>query len=288
VGRTAAAYEFDSIRRILLVQLRFLGDVLLCTPAIRAVRRAYPEARIEFLTSAQGVDVLGGNPNLDEILVWRPGLLEEWRLRRELLRRAYDAVVDFQSMPRTARLVRSSRAPIRVGVRGRGPRNRSYTRLVEREQELIFITRVKMQALAPLGVEPVRDLGLDIVVGEAERKRARAIWAEHGLDGAPTVAISAVAREAWKQWGAARWATVADGLLEAGFRVLLTSGPGEHGQVESVARAMRGAPVFDYGRTTLRELAAIYQRCALWVGNDGGPKHVASAAGVPTITVFRW
>lgn len=279
------------IQRVLFIQLVKMGDVLLCTPAIRAGRAMFPDARVEFLTDPFGADALTGNPYLDEILVYRRGLRHEWSLLREVRKRGYDLVADFHSVPRTARVVLASGAARRLGVRGRGPRNRAYTQLVPKTAGPVYIARQKLGVLAPLGLDAWSgvDLMLEIVVGEAEQTFAREIWHRHGLDGPqPVVAISPVSHEAIKQWGAERWAAVGDGLTAAGVRVLITSGPGEREQAAAVAERMAAPVVWDYGRTTVRELAALYQRCALWVGNDGGPKHVAAAAGTPTLTVIRY
>jgi len=274
--------------RILLIQLRYMGDVLLCTPAVRAARTAHPGARLEFLTDALGADVLAGNPHLDEVITWRSGLRAELRLARELRRRCYDLSVDFHSAPRSARFTLAAGAPRRLGVQGRGPRNRAYTDLVPKQGREVYVAVQKLGVLAPLGVEPGgRDLSLQISVGEAERARVAELWARHALEGERVVAVSAVALHAFKQWGAGRWARVADALAAAGYRVLLTRGPGEEEQLHAVTRAMPGAAPPTAAPATLRELAAIYERCALWVGNDGGPKHVAVAAGTPTLTVIR-
>lgn len=277
--------------RILLVQLRYMGDVLLCTPAIRSIRKAYPEARIELLTASPGADALAGNPHLDGILVWQPGWRAQWALAREIRHRGYTLVVDFQSTPRTARLVRATRAPRRVGIRGRGPRNWSYTDLVPKVRGPVYTARQKVGVLAPLNIHAPAgdDLSLDIIVSAADREWAETVWKRWGLDGArPVVAISPVSREPFKQWGTDRWAEVADALAAAGAKLLLTAGPGERSQVEEVVRRMHHPAVWDYGRTTLRQLAALYERCELWVGNDGGAKHVAAAIATPTITVIRW
>lgn len=281
----------DSVpRRFLLIQLRNMGDVLLCTPAVRVLRHAYPKARIDFLTGRLGADALTGNPHLDDILIWPGALAEKWRLLRELRRRRYDAVVDFQSHPRTFRIVWASGAPRRVGIRKRGPRNLAYTDLVAREHGPVYMAQQKLALLAPLGIDvsTTDDLSLDIAIGVAERERAREIWWQQGLDnGRPTVAVSAVVREPYKQWGAARWAEAADAIADAGANILLSSGPGERTQVEAVVRQMRHSAVWDYGATTIPQLAALYERCELWVGNDGGAMHVAVAAGLPTVAVFR-
>ncbi|HEX9106397.1 MAG TPA: glycosyltransferase family 9 protein, partial [Longimicrobiales bacterium] len=276
------------IRRILLMQLKWMGDVLMCTPAIRAVRRAYPEATIDFATGVEGAAVLEGNPHLDEVLVWRrgrAGLAMLWQIAR----RHYDAVVDFRSTPRDAWYVLASRARIRAGMRGRGPRTLAYTHLFEWGQGPRYMAARKLEPLRALGIEPPAspEAALELVTSERERAWARETLARHALAGGPIVAVSPVTRVHYKQWGAEKWAAVADALAGAGARVLITSGPGELEQARAVAQRMKHHAVFDYGRTSIRQLAALYEHCALWVGNDGGAKHIAVAVGTPTVTVFR-
>ena len=282
------------IRRVLLMQLKWMGDVLMCTPAIRAVRRAFPQAKLDFVTGVEGAAVLEGNPHLDEVLRWRRGVRGSWRTAWEIARRRYDAVVDFRSTPRDAWFVLASGARIRAGMRGRGPRTLAYTQLFEWAQGPRYMAARKLEPLRALGIEPgpPHDLALELVVSAAERAWAQDALACHGLDAAgapaaPIVAVSPVTRIHYKQWGAEKWAAVADALAGAGARVLITSGPGELEQARAVAQRMRHPAVFDYGRTTIRQLAALYERCALWVGNDGGAKHIAVAVGTPTLTVFR-
>jgi ADP-heptose:LPS heptosyltransferase len=284
----------ETVQRVLLVQLAQLGDVLHCTPAIRAARRALPHARIDFLSRGPGVDALQGNPCLDDVLGYPKGLPAVLGLVREIRRRRYDVVVDFHSNPRTAPVVAASGVPVRIGLRGRGPRNRAYTRLFSRDEmagSYSAAHKVDLLRQAGFQVPPGadEDLALDVAIGESERRWAEVVWRRLGIsDHRPTVVLSAVSREGYKNWGLGRWAEVADGLIEAGAQVLLTNGPGELEQVEAVAGKMRAKPFWNHGATSVREMAALYERCDLWVGNDGGPKHLAVAAGVPTVTVIRW
>ena len=279
-----------SIRRLLLLQPRWMGDVLLATPAIREARRAFPNAKIDFATEGAGGEVLRKNPYLDEVLVDRKKLGSRLRLLSRVAAGGYDAVVDFRSTGSTAQLALVSRARIRVGVRGRGPRNRVYTHLVERQELDLYAARHKLDMLRVLGVDTagVCDLSLDLTIEATDRAAAERIWQENRLESERVVAISPVSREEYKQWGAAKWAEVADGVAGLGARALLTSGPGELDQVREVAGLMQSKPLWDYGRTTIAGLAAILERCVLWIGNDGGTKHIAAAAGVPTISIGRW
>jgi heptosyltransferase III len=262
---------------LLLVQLYHLGDVMLTTPAIRAARRAFPKARIDFATRSLGAQALEGNPHLDHILI-DPSFAH--------LRRAhYDAVIDMHSVPRSAPITWATRAHVRVGIRGSWPRNYAYTRLFEREPGHVYMALQKLRMLAPLGIDvAAADLRLEIAMDEGQRARAQQLLVSLQQ---PIVAISPVAKHEFKQWGALKWAAVADALAVQGASILITSGPGEEAQAEAVARAMKQPALWQYGRTSVRELAAIYAQCALWLGNDGGPKHLATAAGTPTITVNR-
>jgi heptosyltransferase-3 len=281
-------------QRFLLVQLAAMGDVILCTPALRALRQAFPDSRIDFLTRGPGLDALAGNPYLDQILAYPTPVRQRLELVRRIRQVGYDVVVDFHSNPRTAQVVALSGARFRIGWRGRGPRNLAYTHLMPKERiagSYSAWRKVDMLQLLRIDTEPdgETDLELDVAVGPSDRAWAAETWTRLGVDGErPVVAISAVSREAFKNWGADRWASLADSLIDAGARVLLTNGPGELPQVEAVVRHMQHAPAWNHGPTTVRQLAALLERCAFWIGNDGGPKHVAVAAGLVTITLFRW
>ena len=269
----------DAVQRILLLQLYHLGDVILTTPAIRAARNAFPNARIDFVTNALGAQALQDNPHLDSVLI-RPRLWDIFRAR-------YDAVVDLHSVPRTARVVAASRARRRIGLRGRGPRNLAYNHLLPREQRSVYMALQKTRLLAPLGVDAEKaDLALEMSLTNEHRSWAENTFKQYKL-GERVVAVSPVSRHEFKQWGAHNWAQVADALAEQGTQILITSGPGEEAQAEAVATRMKHKAVWQYGNTTVRQLAALYERCGLWIGNDGGPKHMAVAVKTRTITVYR-
>lgn len=267
------------IKRVLLIQLHHLGDVILATPAARAARSLLPGARIDFLTGPLGAQALEANPHIDNVLV-NPG----WR---ELRRARYDAVYDMHSVPTTAVPTFVTGAKIRVGIRGRGPRNLAYTKLLEKERGGVYMARQKMRLLHDLGVkENLANASLVMTIRDEDREWAASMLQKNDMFD-PVVAISPVAKHQYKQWGAENWAAVADAIAEMGASVLISSGPGEEAQAEAVVSKMKQPALWQYGRTTVRQLAAIYEQCTVWVGNDGGPKHIAVAAGTPTVTVYR-
>ncbi len=272
--------------RILLIQLGRLGDVLLGTPAIRSLREAIPAAEIDFLTRPAFAPILEVNPSLDRVRRYTPRRTEAALLREAFGPDRYDVVVDFQSTPHSAILARLTRAPMRIGWDKRY--RIGYTHRLRQSGEHVYAAAHKVELLRPLGVA-VGSLRLELPVSAADREHAAALWERLGWPvDAPAAALSPVSRRSYKRWPLDRFAAVGDALSRRfGGRLLITSGPGEEHVARTVAETMREPAVWDYGRTTLGQLAAIYERCALWVGNDNGPKHIAAAVGTPTVTIFR-
>jgi heptosyltransferase III len=291
-GNTAAgntAPAFGAFPRILVIRLRRFGDLLLATPTLRAIRLAYPAARIEVLAQAGFHQVLIGNPNIDDVLVLERGFAALGRLLTTCRRRNYDAVLDLQSSSRSVPFVLASRARIRVGWKKRWGRDWVYNRLVPGWNDPVYVARNTLRSAAVIGVPPPTDLRLELPVSAADRAKAASLFASAGIDSTRLIiGLSVVATAAYKAWPPESYAVLADRLIKThGAQVVLTNGPGELEQVRAVVKRMHERPaLWDYGQTTIQELGALYERCHLWIGNDGGPKHVATAAGCPTIVII--
>lgn len=274
--------------RILLIQLRRIGDVLMTTPALRALRHAYPSAHITYLTEPPSHQVFTHNPHVDE--VWAVPRHGSWRERLALfsqLRRArFDLVIDFFSNPASALMTRVTGAQRRIGFDFRG-RRWAYTDRVALPEARQYVPLDKGTLLAPLGValgSPLPELPL----GEAERTAASALLASLGVaPGDFLVALMPVSRQPYKVWPLDRFARIADWLIERhGAKVLFVHGPGEEEPVRAVRAAMRQAALPDHPVPGLLELAALLERCRLYVGNDAGPRHFAIAVGTPSVGIF--
>lgn len=277
--------------RVLLVQLRAMGDVLLCTPAIRQLRRALPNARLDFVAFPPEAAVLARNPWLDRVLPYHHGAAAGLRRTASLALAGYDAVLvfHFHYMVRASALSALVPAKLQAGFLGLERRRWRYTYVLATEPRVqVYHGWSKVELLRAVGVEgDPEDLNLEIFPEERDGAWAEAELARLGLGRARVVALSGVARLQKKAWGAERWARVADALAEAGYDVLLTHGPGEREQAARIAAAARAPVTWDHAPTTVHQMAALLQRCAAWVGNDGGLRHVAVAAGIPTFAVAR-
>ncbi len=275
-------------RRILLTQLRRIGDVMMTTPAVAAVRAAFPEAHLTYVTEAPAQHIFRHSRDVDEVLVAPRGKAPGRLLRfvRALRRRRFDVAVDFFGNPRSALLAWLSGAPRRIGFDFRG-RRRLYTEPVALTGRAAYSGDHKAALVEPLGVQ-VTDLTPRLPLSAAEREVVHADVAALGVRAEDLfVVLWPISRQPYKRWPLAHYARLADILIERyGAKVLLYYGPGEEDVTNAVRLEMRHTALPDYPAVDLLEMAALFERAHLFIGNDGGPRHFAVAVGTPTLTVF--
>lgn len=277
-----------STGRILISRMKFIGDVLLTTPVIRALRAKFPDSFIAYLGDSRAVSLLRHNPLLNEIIGYdfsRPAILEQPRVMFLIRRRKFDVFIDLFSNPRTALLARASGAAARIGkeVKGRGA---LYTHRILDDGKPKTAIQFHYQYVRPLGVEPTH-WRTEIFLTPDERREAAIYVKWQGLDpDRPIVGIHPGATWPAKRWQVERFAELVD-LLAAKLRVqtVVTQGPGDAEVVAQVSRLATGnltvLPVLP-----LRQLAAVIASFAVYVSNDCGPMHIGPAVGTPTIGLF--
>jgi lipopolysaccharide heptosyltransferase II len=285
-GQPVNRHRFPNV---LLIRPRKIGDVVLCTPLFRALRKELPAARISFLTGGVYSQLLEENPHLDEVIPY-PTDGHQTRylcLARYLRRQRYDAVIDCFSSPATARLAWFAHAPHRIGQRLWG-RAWAYTDPVSTESTPRFLVQSLGDLLAPLGI-PVGDVQPELHLSPERVRAARERLKVLGVKpGEFLVALVPGAEERAKLWPPERYAWIADWLIaELGARILLLHGPGEQALAMAVRQAMKEealppVPAVQH----LGDLAALISACRLYVGADVGTRHIAIALGVPTIGIF--
>ncbi len=272
-------------RRILLMQLRAIGDVILTTPAIRVLRRHFPEARIDFLANAAPAEVLENNPHLHEVLIYPyspndlGGLI---RQAQKLRHKRYDVVIDFLGTAATALLSRFSGAPVRVGYRLRF-RRIAYTHHEIGYRGDIYNALTKFSLLRPLGINEAESAPEMFVPAEEERW-ANDYFDRTGLANQSVIALAPQAKRLLRRWPGDGFAAVASWMQDQGHRVILIWAPGERDYIETVSKKIRPEPIISEP-TSLMQSAALLKRCRLLVCNCGGAKHVAVAVGTRTFTI---
>lgn len=287
------------VRRIGVFKFRNIGDVLMITPSLRALRESFPNARITAAVNAVTDAMLQGNPHLDRILVYDrtsrkqslpAQLIEEFRFFREIRRSRFDLTIDFTSGDRPAGYSLLSGAGCRLGFRtwqvGWNWRNRAYTRRIPYPRERMHEVERHQLLLDLIGIRR-SDPSLVLRVDESARR-----WAEEivrPMRPARVVHLHPVARWLFKCWDDARMAAVIDWLeLEKGARVVVTGSDNanEMAKTENIVRSCRSRPLVLSGRTTLGQVAAISSLADCFFGVDTAPMHAAAAVGTPVVCLF--
>ena len=279
------------MHNVLIIKLRYIGDVLLSTPVIRAIRTAYPNARVTAAVNRGTESVLALNPDVDEVLiVERRSLLRQLRFALDLRSRRFDCVLDLTDGDRSAILSWFSGASVRIGFnlehRWRG---RLYTSVVDpRGAHNTHQIERNLAALRPLGVEAAaRSPVLNVSQHDEAAARQVIDEIEPSSLATPLVMLQPGARYWFKAWPVERFAELADRLSSAyGCRVLIGGDRSELPVAEKIRQLARCAPVVVTGRLTLLQFAAILKHCSLVVGNDSGAMHIAAAMGTPLVALF--
>ncbi len=270
-------------RKALFIQLRRIGDVLMCTPSVRAFKKRYPECKLDFLTELP--DVLQNNAHIDYIRFVDHSrefnFSYQFNLIRGIRATHYDLVVDFFATARSAYYSFLSGAKTRLSY-GYGHRRWAYNLVPNKKDKAIYAAADRLNLLAAIDVPP-DGLELDFIPSDADRDEARQALSDCRD---PIITMSPVSRRDYRRWPPEKFSALADQLVnQLDATILVLAGPGEKDIAEQVVKHSKS----DIGLLcveTLGKLGAIFERSRLHIGNDNGPKHLAVACGAPTLTIF--
>jgi predicted lipopolysaccharide heptosyltransferase III len=287
-----ARWDWGRVRRVLVVRLRSIGDTVLATPSLHALRRFLPGARIDVLLEDWVAPLLEGSADVDRVInVRRKSKSSRLRVARLLRAENYDVAYNLHGGSTAALLMRASGARHCVGYA-----DYSYASLHNhaappsselwgREQ-----THSAEQQLALLGWTgvPVTDRPSTrlAITPEASEVVARRLREEAGLEDAQLFAlIHPAAAFDTKTWAAENFARIVERLAARGIRSVAVAAPGEAEVIEKV-RAQSAAPLAGFTDLRLSELTALAARARLFVGNDSGVAHIAAAVSTPQVVIF--
>ena len=289
-----APVDWTAVRRVLLVRMDNLGDVVLVTPLLRALRAALaPGARLDLLASPGGAALAPVLPHVDEVHAWRAswqdaaGTLPVDPQREAALidlMRGYDAVVvstSFSQSPWPAAYAAYlAGAPVRVGQsREFGGSVLSSWVLPAADDESAHQVDRGLRMLAAAGV-PGRGPELELVVPAQAQARAAQVLAAAGSDGAPLVLLAPGASAPARRYP--RYAEVVAGLREQGARVVVVGTASEQSLVEQVSGGVNAV----VGQLDVPALVAAVAAADAVVTNNSGSMHLADAVGTPSVVLF--
>jgi ADP-heptose:LPS heptosyltransferase len=305
--RSAPPHLADA-RRIVVVRLDEIGDVVLTTPFLRELRRAAPRARITLVVKPEVLNLVELCPHVDEVRTHRtsaPPLLGEFvrpiRALRTAVRELRPIGADVAILPRwdadrwgATFLAYWTGAPVRVG---HSERVSSFKRMINRGFDRLLTHPVcvagrrheadrGLDLLRSLGHEPVDDR-LELWTDAADARFADDLLAAHGVGGGDRVVAlnPSAGHSVLKQWPLEHFRELATRLAGAA-RLLVVGAPADAPLGRAIAEAVPGAVVDATGRTTLRQTVALLRRAEVCVTTDTGPMHMAVAAGTRVVALF--
>mgnify|MGYP006282607469 FL=1 len=274
--------------RILVSRLRFLGDVIITTPVIKALKDCYPEAEIYYLAQEEYASVLEENPFLEGVLYLRKGVAGTVRIIRTIRDLRFTAALDLFYNPRSANILFLSGIPVRIGG-SRKFRKRLYTENFSVPPEVRSAVRHHLCALRAIGCQPAEPalprvyLSMDEVAGGREILKDQT-----GLNPENSEIVAVHPGGTWqaKRWPAELFAALIDKIHgDLGAEAVLLTGPGEEGIVAEVAERCSFNPgIIPF--LPVREAAAVMEACSAVIANDGGIMHLAVALNKPTVGIF--
>lgn len=290
---------------ILIVKMSAIGDVIHTLPALNAIRNHFPKAHITWLVEEAAADLVIGHTALDRVIVSKrkrwvkalfsssfPGAARKISsFVRELRDTEYDLVIDFQGLLKSGAMVMLARGKQKAGFdKGMHHAESShifYNKKIPPVSMEIHALKRGLMVVEALGI-PGDNIEYKLPVTPDDRAALGILLKENGVDfKAPLICINPQATWETKLWDNGKFARLSDQIQETyGAHIVFTGGPGDRSVIDTIM-AMATRPCVNLaGLTTLKTLAALYQRTDLLVTTDTGPMHLGAAAGTRVVAIF--
>ena len=286
-----ARWDWRDVRRVLVVRMRSIGDTVLATPSLFALRRFLPDAKIDVLLESWVAPVLEGLDSVDNVItVERGSTASRARVVRRLRASRYDVAYNLHGGTTATILMRAASAKHRVGYA-----SYQYSRLLNHPappssqlwgMEKTHSVEQQLALLGWTGV-PVSDRPPTMLtVTEQSRVSVSARLLAAGVDDdRPLALLHPAAAFDTKQWATSNFARVAEQLSERGFNCIAISAPNQTGVIAALLEHST-APITTFTDLSLPEVTAMSARSRLFVGNDSGIAHIAAAVKTPSVVIF--
>lgn len=290
----------ETVKRVLVRGPNWLGDAVMCEPALRGLRNLFPDAHIALLVKPAVADLFAGHPALTRVLIYdsnglHEGLSGKWALAGQLRRQSFDLAILFQNAFEAALLSFLAGVPRRYGYATDG---RSFLLSdpvsVPDRSTLVHQVRYYWDLLKPLGLTGEPSVPELVVFPEEEQAMAER-FAKGGFTGTDVVVgiNPGSTYGGAKRWLPERFAEAVDRLCSTiresrkrQVRVVIIGAKGEERLGQEIAARVSSQSLVLSGATTVRELMAAVKRCEVLLTNDTGPMHIAAAFRVPVVAIF--
>jgi predicted lipopolysaccharide heptosyltransferase III len=289
-----ARWDWSDIRRVLVVRLRSIGDTVLTTPSLFALRRFLPQVQIDILLEDWVAPLLDGSGLVDSVItIPRESKAARARIAREIRATRYDVVYNLHGGTTATLFARATGAKHRVGF-AHYQYARLHSHIAPASQEIwqrpILHSVEQQLALigwtgVPVTDRPATRLAVTEVALESVSTKLRTAGFEDFPNGRAFAVIHPTAAFATKQWAIEKFARVAEDLTVRGLTPIVIVSQKETATIDLLKKES-SARVFGLDNLSLPEVTALTSRARLFVGNDSGIAHIAAAAGAPCVVIF--
>ena len=284
--------------KILIVRLSAIGDVIMASALIPALRLRFPEAQLFWLTEEVNEGLLRHHPRLDGLFIWprrrwrqlrRKKHYQAWlgearQLIRTLRAEHFDLVLDLQGLLKSGLWAWLAGGKVRIGLGSREGSQLLMSRVIDRRSDSQRIGKEYLTLARELGYQG-DDFPMDIAPSAAEYAEAEALLGQSGVTGRFAV-IAPFTTRPQKHWFDERWAELAQRIaIERHLPVVVLGGPMDRERAAAIAARSPGLLNLA-GQTSLGQCAALIARAHLLIGVDTGLTHLGTAMGTPTLALF--
>jgi lipopolysaccharide heptosyltransferase I len=286
------------IRKILIIRLSSIGDVIHCTPVAKALKTAWPDCQIAWLTGEVCADLIKYNPYVDECIIWSRERFEKhcrkyefkeaWNMWGDLMARLstrqFYAVLDIHGLFLTGLIASKIKSERRIGLKDARELNSFFMKETVKPSGR-HMTERYISILEPLGIFADGN-DMTLVVPDKEKDFATRFLRQAGVRAGDRLAVL-VPGTTWpsKNWAPESFAkTIA--LIAGDFKSIICGGIAEMEIGKEIESMVNGSLINAIGKTNLLEMAAILERASVVVAGDTGPLHMAAALKVPTVVIF--
>ncbi len=284
-----------SVNKILVVATKFLGDLIISSPGLKALRKKYPTAKIVVLVRKEYENVLKYNPDIDQIISFDFGIRkkkiferisEEMSFWIKIRKEKFDMVISLQPGDRIAFLSRISGAKYRVAPRKQSF-NYLFNLLVDVEEDSISYLEYYNKIISAVTGEPITSKPEFFVTEENEKYIKEYLHCNNYKIDETLIAVHPGASEPTKIWKAENFAKLINNILQKhNVNVVIIQGPKEEKIVENVFQKVKNGRVITFKSEDINLTAALLKKCKLLVANDTGTRHLAVALKIPVIVLM--
>jgi len=281
----------EKIKKVLLIRLRRIGDVIMTTPAVSVLKKNFPETELSYVVEKPYADLITGNPLIKEtfIIPAHARMKDFFSVVNLIRKKKFDAVIDFHGGPRSSLMTLLSGADVKIGYKIKYRHFIYHIKLprcsqtgpihsVENHVNLVKALGIKSGAIPPLYIPSST---------EKESSKIEHIMSRYNLSDSQYISLHIGAGNRFRSWDIKNYIKLC-GLFtqKSGVKVVLIGAQEDQISANMIIKKTASSPLSLVGDLSLREVRDLISRSSLFVGPDSGPMHIAASTGTPIVALF--